>query len=266
MNKSISRVLKSFKDTKNCVRLMSSNSVGDKTSLYDFHLENNGKMVNFAGYMLPVQYSNMGIAASHIHTRKHASIFDVSHMLQTYVKGRDAVECFESICTADIKGLAKGAGSLTVFTNEKGGILDDLIITKVSDDFLYIVSNAARKEHDSGLMKSAVDLFQKNGKTVDIRFFDPSEKALIAVQGPEAVKAVQTLCRVDLEKLYFMTSTETEIAGVNGCRITRCGYTGEDGVEISIPAEKATMITELLLQSEVANVKLAGLGARDSLR
>lgn len=102
-----------------------------KTSLFDFHEENGGKMVNFAGYLLPVQYTDLGISGSHIQTRKHSSLFDVSHMLQTFITGKDAIECFETICTADVQGLAKGSGALTVFTNKQGGILDDLIVTKV---------------------------------------------------------------------------------------------------------------------------------------
>lgn len=127
-----------------------------KTSLYNVHVNNKGKIVDFAGYLLPVQYSNMGISASHLHTRNNASIFDVSHMLQTYVRGKDAIECFESICTADIKGLNHNSGTLTVFTNEQGGILDDLIVTKVTDDLLYVVSNAACREQDSQIMQECV--------------------------------------------------------------------------------------------------------------
>lgn len=127
-----------------------------KTSLYDLHVRHNGKLVDFAGYLLPVQYSNLGISASHLHTRQHASVFDVSHMLQTYVHGKDAIECFESICTADIRGLEPNSGTLTVFTNEKGGIFDDLIVTKVTDDFLYVVSNAACRVQDTGIIQAGV--------------------------------------------------------------------------------------------------------------
>lgn len=187
-------------------------------------------------------------------------------MLQTYVTGRDAIECVETLTTADIHGLAKGNGTLTVFTNEKGGILDDLIVNRVNSDFLYIVSNAARKEHDSQLILAAVDQFRGKGKNVDVKFFDPAERALLAFQGPAAMKVLQKLTTVNLSEQFFMTTTEAEVAGVKDCRITRCGYTGEDGFEISIPADKASFITEALLDSKTGNVKLAGLGARDSLR
>lgn len=127
-----------------------------KTTLYDLHVQHKGKLVDFAGYLLPVQYNNLSISASHLHTRNHASIFDVSHMLQTYVHGKDAIECFESICTADIKSLAPNSGTLTVFTNELGGILDDLIVTKVSNDLLYVVSNAACRKQDTAIIQESV--------------------------------------------------------------------------------------------------------------
>ena len=187
-------------------------------------------------------------------------------MLQTFLTGKDAIECFETLITADVQGLAKGSGSLTVFTNDQGGILDDLIVNRVNSKFLYIVSNAARKEHDSQHILDAVDRFRGKGKMIDVKFFDPMERALLAFQGPAAMKVLQGLTKVNLSDLYFMTTTEAEVAGVLDCRITRCGYTGEDGFEISIPAEKGSFIAEALLESKEGNVKLAGLGARDSLR
>jgi aminomethyltransferase len=187
-------------------------------------------------------------------------------MLQTYVTGKDAIECFETLTTADIQGLSKGSGTLTVFTNDKGGILDDLIVNQVNTEFLYVVSNAARKEHDSQLILNAVDRFRGKGKAVDVKFFDPDEKALLAFQGPAAMKVLQKLTKVNLSELFFMNTIEADVAGVRDCRITRCGYTGEDGFEISIPADKGSFIADALLDSKEGNVKLAGLGARDSLR
>lgn len=187
-------------------------------------------------------------------------------MLQTYVTGKDAIECIETLTTADIQGLSKGSGTLTVFTNDKAGILDDLIVSRVNSKFLYVVSNAARKEHDSQLILEAVDRFRGKGKSVDVKFFDPNEKALLAFQGPAAVNVLQTLTKANLSELFFMNTIEAEVAGVPDCRVTRCGYTGEDGFEISIPAGKGTFIAEALLDSKAGNVKLAGLGARDSLR
>ncbi|KAG4071687.1 hypothetical protein HA402_011841 [Bradysia odoriphaga] len=262
----LSRSSRNLLQRSACAYATNATGVPEKTSLYDFHVANNGKMVDFAGYLLPVQYANLGIAASHLHTRKHASIFDVSHMLQTYVHGKDAIDCFEKLCTADIIGLPDNTGTLTVFTNADGGILDDLIVTKVRSDLLYVVSNAARKDHDKGLIQNAVDEYQKSKKDVTVEFLEPRDRALIAVQGPEAMKAVQGLASVSFDKFYFMQTMTTELAGVTDCRITRCGYTGEDGCEISIPAEKSRHVVENLLGSQLGKVELAGLGARDSLR
>lgn len=133
-----------------------SESEPKKTTLYDLHVQHKGKLVDFAEYLLPVQYNNLSISASHLHTRQNASIFDVSHMLQTYVRGKDAIDCFESICTADIKGLEQNSGTLTVFTNSNGGIFDDLIVSKVSDELLYVVSNAACRSQDIGIIQESV--------------------------------------------------------------------------------------------------------------
>lgn len=253
--------------TEHLRRASSTSAVAEKTSLYDFHVGKNGKMVNFAGYILPVQYGATGIAASHLHTRRYASIFDVSHMLQTYVHGVDAVSCIESICTANIAGLPDNGGSLTVFTNETGGILDDLIVTRLAADRLYIVSNAGRKREDRALMEAAIATYRSNGKDVRAEFLEPSERALIAVQGPTAVAAVQNVTEASaISELGFMRTTIATVAGVRDCRITRCGYTGEDGVEVSIPAERATHVVQALLGDRERNVQLAGLGARDSLR
>ncbi|XP_013186247.2 aminomethyltransferase, mitochondrial [Amyelois transitella] len=234
-----------------------------KTPLYDLHIKYGGKVVDFAGFLLPVQYSDQSVSASHLFTRKSASIFDVSHMLQTNVKGKDCIAWFESICPVDLKGMPDGSSSLTVFLNAKGGIIDDLIVTKVNNETLYIVSNAGRLEVDKEHMKETSELFRKKGKDVNIEFWDVNQRGLIAVQGPKAATAVQSLTDIKLNDLYFMNSRVGSVAGVP-CRVTRCGYTGEDGVEISIPADKTDTVTEALLQCN--DVKLAGLGARDSLR
>lgn len=135
------------------VRNISTGIEPVKTALYDFHVENNGKMVDFAGFLLPVQYGIDSITSSHLHTRKNCSIFDVSHMLQTKIHGKDRIELIERITTADVGGLPENKGSLTVFTDKvTGGILDDLIVTKTGDGYLYVVSNAGRRDHDKDLM------------------------------------------------------------------------------------------------------------------
>lgn len=238
-----------------------------KTKLYDFHVQLKGKMVPFGGYLLPVSYGAEGIAASHLHTRQHCSVFDVSHMMQTEVRGRDRLPFLESVTTVDLINMRDNTATLTVFTDSiTGGILDDLIITKTPLGYYHLVSNAARRSQDQKLLQEAQAAMKAKGKDVELRFLDPDEQALLAVQGPDTAKILQPLVDVDLSRLYFMESTLATIAGVSGCRITRCGYTGEDGVEISLPADQAIKVAEMLLSSEVASVKPAGLGARDSLR
>ncbi|XP_058454618.1 uncharacterized protein LOC131432397 [Malaya genurostris] len=247
-------------------RAASTEREPSKTALYEFHQKHGGKLVDFADYWLPVQYSDQSIIKSHQYTRECGSIFDVSHMQQTYLRGKDVISCFESVCTADIKGLKNGTGTLTVFPNSKGGILDDLIVNRVSDDTLYVVSNASRKQTDMAVINDAVAVFKANKKDVSVEFLPSDEQSLLAVQGPAAVAAVQKLCTTDLSRLFFMNTISDTIAGVEKCRITRCGYTGEDGLEISIPSARAVEIASALLDSKVGKLKLAGLGARDSLR
>ncbi|XP_068151011.1 aminomethyltransferase, mitochondrial [Drosophila tropicalis] len=188
-------------------------------------------------------------------------------MLQTYVRGKDAATCMETICTADILGLPNGSGTLTVFTNDNGGILDDLIVNKVNEKELYVVSNAAMKQQDMTIMSSAVSHFKSQGKDVSIEFLTPSDQSLIAIQGPQAVAELAKLLTPQtqsLDQLYFMNSSTFNVNGLTDIRITRCGYTGEDGVEVSVPSTQVTLLTEALLAN--GKLKLAGLGARDSLR
>uniref|UniRef100_A0A0C9RB44 Aminomethyltransferase n=1 Tax=Fopius arisanus TaxID=64838 RepID=A0A0C9RB44_9HYME len=240
----------------------STNSIPKKTCLYDFHVEHHGKVVNFAGWLLPVQYKD-AIAVSHHHTRTYASLFDVGHMLQTRVWGKDAGEFLESLTTADLKNMKSGGASLTVFTNDTGGILDDLIITKDGQDRYFVVSNAGRRSEDTELLNQRLDEFNKRGKKVQLEYLDPLDQGLLALQGPIAARALQALVKIDLTKLFFMNSVETKISNCN-VRITRCGYTGEDGFEISVRGKDARVLAEMILA--VDDVRLAGLGPRDSLR
>lgn len=248
------------------VRFCSTSTQAISTALYDFHMSRGAKMVVFGGVRLPLQYQEQGVVASHIHTRTHASIFDVSHMLQTEISGPTCIEFMERLCTADIKNLPIGKAALTVFLNEKAGILDDLIVTKIAEDHLYVVSNAGRKEHDQQFMLKAKSSF--SGK-INIRFFDTTERSLLALQGPKAAECLEAITdrpRIT-ENLSFMSSVVAPVAGVDTCRITRCGYTGEDGFEISMPAIKTSDVAEALLAvGDGTIVKPAGLAARDSLR
>ncbi|XP_038628260.1 aminomethyltransferase, mitochondrial [Tachyglossus aculeatus] len=231
-----------------------------KTPLFDFHQSHGGKMVAFAGWSLPVQYRDSHVK-SHLHTRQRCSLFDVSHMLQTKILGRDRVKLMESLVVGDIAELKQNQGMLSLFTNEEGGIIDDLIVTNTSDNHLYVVSNAGCWEKDMTLMQNKVKELKSAGYDVDLEMI---ENALVALQGPSTAQVLQAGVSDDLRKLPFMTSAVMNVFGVPGCRVTRCGYTGEDGVEISVPAERAVQLAELLLGNE--EVKLAGLAARDSLR
>jgi len=247
-------------------RSLATKSEPVKTCLFDFHVSQKGKMVDFAGYSLPIQYGKEGIAASHLHARKHCAIFDVSHMLQTRIHGKDRVGFMESLTVADVLGLADNTGSLTVFTNDQGGIIDDLIVSKTDLGHLYVVSNAGCRHKDMPLMKQAEEEWKSKGGDLAVEFID--DRGLIAVQGPEAVKIVQSVITesVDVTTLPFMASLVTSVAGIKDCRITRCGYTGEDGVEISIPDQDTATVVSALLESKAGNAKMSGLGARDSLR
>ncbi|KTF93962.1 hypothetical protein cypCar_00010294 [Cyprinus carpio] len=234
-----------------------------KTPLYEFHRAQGGKMVEFAGWSMPVQYKDSHIN-SHMHTRQHCSIFDVSHMLQTKVYGRDRVKFIESLIVGDIAELKDNQGTLSLFTNTKGGIMDDLIVTKTDQGYLYVVSNAGCADKDSAHMQAStarLQEFKAAGHDVDLEFM---EESLIALQGPSMAQVLQKGVGDDLRKLTFMTSVLTPVFGIQGCRVTRCGYTGEDGVEISVPSGDVVSLTEKLLAD--SEVKLAGLGARDSLR
>ncbi|XP_033615380.1 aminomethyltransferase, mitochondrial isoform X4 [Fukomys damarensis] len=219
-----------------------------------------GRMVAFAGWNLPVQYRDSHVD-SHLHTRQHCSLFDVSHMLQTKIFGCDRVKLMESLVVGDIAELKPNQGTLSLFTNDAGGILDDLIVTSTSEGYLYVVSNASCWDKDLTLMQDKIRELQSKGSDVSLEVVD---NALLALQGPTAAQVLQAGVAEDLRKLPFMTSAVMEVFGVSGCRVTRCGYTGEDGVEISVPVAGAVHVAMALMQNP--EVKLAGLAARDSLR
>jgi len=227
------------------------------TPLYDLHLSLGAKMVPFAGYAMPVQYP-AGILAEHKATRAAAGLFDVSHMGQAWLEGPDVAKAFESLVPGDVVGLQPGQIRYSLLMAEDGGILDDLMVTRPVDDTdgsrLFLVVNAACKEQDFAHIAAKLA-----GKAVLTRLDD---RALLALQGPEA-KAVMARLGPAANALSFMTAAPVEIAGIP-CLVSRSGYTGEDGFEISVPADRAVELAKALLdQPEVAPI---GLGARDSLR
>ncbi|MGD8325560.1 MAG: glycine cleavage system aminomethyltransferase GcvT [Sphingomonadales bacterium] len=223
------------------------------TALDVLHRELGGKMVPFAGYAMPVQYP-MGIMGEHLHCRAHAGLFDVSHMGQLLLKGEGADKALEALVTGDVQNLALGKLRYSLFTNEQGGILDDLMITRREND-LYLVVNAAVKDQDIAHLRSALE-----PQGIEIEILE--DKALLALQGPEAEAALSTLSPA-VANLSFMSAGSFELLGV-ACWISRSGYTGEDGFEISLPASHAETVARALLDFD--GVAPIGLGARDSLR
>ncbi|WP_312471546.1 glycine cleavage system aminomethyltransferase GcvT [Rhizobium sp.] len=227
-----------------------------KTPLHDLHLSLGARMVPFAGYDMPVQYP-AGVMKEHLQTRAAAGLFDVSHMGQVVIKAKsgkyeDVALALESLVPVDILGLAEGRQRYGFFTDENGGILDDLMITHL-DDHLFVVVNAACKDADvAHLQKHLSD-------TCDITVLD---RALIALQGPRAVEALAELW-ADVAAMKFMDVRHCRLHDVS-CLVSRSGYSGEDGYEISIPSDMAVDVTKRLL--EHPDVEPIGLGARDSLR
>lgn len=266
INRQQNFVNKKLIHTSGCLRADNSASAErKKTVLYDFHVEHGGKIVDFAGWLMPVQYKDLSLVESHLHTRTKCSLFDVSHMMQTKVYGKDRFKYIESLIVGDIQGLKPDSGSLTVYTNENGGIIDDLIVSSTSKDYLYVVSNAGCADKDFAHMKNAEQ--EMRSKNFDVRLEKIEDRALLAVQGPKMHELLQAGVSFDVKKFPFMNTTESSVFGIDNCRITRCGYTGEDGVEISVPLEKASLLAQTLLDYQNGNVcKLAGLGARDTLR
>ena len=223
-----------------------------KTPLHDLHLELGARMVPFAGYSMPVQYP-AGLMAEHLHTRAAAGLFDVSHMGQLRLQGPDAASEFETLVPVDVVDLPVGKQRYGLLLNGDGGILDDLMFFNRGDD-LFVIVNGACKAADIAHIQ------QKIGARCDV--IPMPEMALLALQGPQAVTALSRLAP-GVEKLIFMTGGRFNVAGCD-CFLTRSGYTGEDGFEISVSASQAgTLARALLAQPEV---KPVGLGARNSLR
>ena len=228
-----------------------------RTALYDLHEELGARMVPFAGYEMPVQYP-MGVMQEHLHCRAAAGLFDVSHMGQVLLRPRsgdlaDAARALETLVPMDILGLGAGRQRYAFFTNDAGGILDDLMVAN-RGDHLFLVVNAARKAHDVALMRDRL------GEVCVVE--EVTDRALLALQGPKAETAL-ALFVDDVAEMRFMDVAVLEVSG-GEIWVSRSGYTGEDGFEISVPGAMAEEVARALLAME--EVAPIGLGARDALR
>jgi aminomethyltransferase len=228
-----------------------------RTSLHAVHLAGGGKMVPFAGYDMPVQYAT-GVLREHLHTRTNAGLFDVSHMGQIALRPKsgkleDAALALERLVPQDILAIPAGRQRYAQFTNAAGGILDDLMVANFGSH-LFLVVNAACKAEDEALLRANLS---------DACLVEPlPDRALIALQGPKAESVLAKLC-ADAPAMRFMDAGPRRVGGIE-CYVSRSGYTGEDGFEISVPAERAEELAKALLAN--SDVLPIGLGARDSLR
>jgi aminomethyltransferase len=234
-----------------------SNESLRRTPLYALHLELGGKMVPFAGYDMPVQYAS-GVLREHLHTRASAGLFDVTHMGQIALhpksgKVEDAALALERLVPQDILAVAPGRQRYAQFTNGAGGILDDLMVANFGSH-LFLVVNAACKAEDEAHLRAHLS---------DVCVIEPlPDRALIALQGPKAESVLAKFCAA-APAMRFMDSGPHSVDGID-CFVSRSGYTGEDGFEISVPAEHAEALAKTLLAN--SDVLPIGLGARDSLR
>ncbi len=228
-----------------------------QTPLHALHLEMGASMAPFAGYDMPIHY-RLGVLKEHLHTRSAAGLFDVSHMGQIALRPRsgrmaDAAQALERVVPADVLSLAPGRQRYAFFTNSRGGIIDDLMIGQCGE-YLALIVNASRKDIDERHLRSALS----DACTIDVL----EDHALLALQGPAAQAALVRLSPSSAS-MRFMDIRPAPIAGVS-CLVSRSGYTGEDGFEISIPVRDAEKVARALLADQA--VTLVGLGARDSLR
>ena len=222
--------------------------------LDSWHRARGGRMVEFAGYWMPVQYE--GILAEHEWTRTSAGLFDVSHMGQLFISGEGVEAALEAVLPIDLATLKPFAPRYSMLLDEQGGVLDDLMVTRWSTGFYLVVNGATKWDDMAHLRENLPD---------EVGLMHLEDSALLALQGPQAAAALERIATgaVPISELTFMKGGEFKIAGIDAW-ISRSGYTGEDGFELAIPAENATEIAELICAQP--EVKPIGLGARDSLR
>lgn len=238
---------------------MPTETSGLKTPLYDIHAASGGKIVPFAGYLLPVQYET-GVIAEHMAVRTKCGLFDVSHMGEIILEGPDALKNLNHLLTNDYTVMADGQARYSPMCNEEGGVVDDLIVYKVRDNCYFIVVNAANKDKDYEWMKAHVT---GNAALTDIS----SSVAQLALQGPKALDILKKLAKEeDIPEKYYTCKFNCMIDGMR-CIISKTGYTGEDGVEIYLASEEAPRLWNLLIENgRDEGLIPCGLGARDTLR
>ena len=231
---------------------MSTSEQPKNTQFHDYHIEAGGKMVPFAGYSMPINYP-AGIMQEHLHTRDVAGLFDVSHMGQVIIRGVNAAEQLEKLMPLDLDKLACNNMTYSTLVNEDGGILDDLIITRWDEQTFFVVVNAACKAQD-------IQHFRDHLSGTEI--IELEDQGLLALQGPLAVDVLAAIAP-EVADLHFMQGRSIHIENCP-CYVTRSGYTGEDGFEISIKPQDCSAVVDALLEN--SSVHWVGLGARDSLR
>ena len=223
------------------------------TQLFQMHIDAGAKMVPFAGYQMPVSYP-LGVKKEHLHTREKAGLFDVSHMGQVKLTGKNSKKALESLVPVDIVDLGVMKQRYALFTNDCGGVVDDLMVTNLGDDTLLLVVNAACKQADFAHLENSI------GHDCEVKALE--DYALLALQGPRAHEVLAILAPESRE-MIFMTAKLLVIDGIK-CLTTRSGYSGEDGFEISVHNNHVEQLAKSLLTHEA--VEWIGLGARDSLR
>jgi aminomethyltransferase len=235
-------------------------NMAKKTSLYETHLKYGGKMVDFAGWLLPIQYESTGVIAEHLAVRQKCGLFDVSHMGEFLLEGQTACKNLNHLMTNDFTTMPVGRARYSPLCNENGGVVDDLIVYKFSDVRYFIVVNAANTEKDYAWLKKHL---LPGSELTDVS----SSYSQIALQGPASRKILETLASSDLipEKYYTCVENGT-VAGLS-CIISKTGYTGEDGFEFYLPNNSAVQLWEALMKAGSSYGLIpCGLGARDTLR
>ncbi|HXN80861.1 MAG TPA: glycine cleavage system aminomethyltransferase GcvT [Myxococcales bacterium] len=231
-----------------------------RTPLYDAHLAASARMVEFAGWDMPVQYA--GLLEEHAAVRERCGVFDVSHMGEVTLEGPRALEAAQRLVTNDLSKCKDGQAQYSALCNEAGGVIDDIIVYRISAERLFVCVNASGREKDFAWMKEHAE--RGGGVRVEQRSDDWAQ---VAVQGPRAPALVDSLCQPKVLDLGYYHFRRAAVAGIDGCIVARTGYTGEDGFEIFCPAQRARELWDKLFDAgAAAGLAPCGLGARDSLR